>query len=107
MAKRVHVTLEDDIDGSPAASTVTFALEGKTYEVDLSAGNAEKLADALAPYIAVARKVGRPGRATTRPTKAGGTTRKVREWATSQGLPVSKRGRIPADIQEAYDRAHS
>jgi len=111
MAKQVHVTLVDDIDGSPAASTVTFALEGRTYEVDLSEANAEALADALAPYIAVGRKVSRVTRtgATSRPKKSSrfNNTSEVREWAQQKGLKVSTRGRIPADIQAAYDRAHN
>ncbi|NEE54003.1 Lsr2 family protein, partial [Streptomyces sp. SID8455] len=56
MAQRVVVTLSDDIDGGTAAETVTFALDGKTYEIDLNPANAKKLRKALAPYMAAGRK---------------------------------------------------
>ena len=36
MAQRVVVTLFDDIDGGEAAETVTFGLDGKSYEIDLN-----------------------------------------------------------------------
>ena len=49
MAQRVVVTLSDDIDGGVAEETVHFAVDGKSYEIDLSARNAEKLRSALAP----------------------------------------------------------
>jgi len=51
MAKTVIVKLTDDIDGGDADETIQFALDGRSYEVDLSAGNASKLRDALKPYI--------------------------------------------------------
>ncbi len=51
MAKTVIVKLTDDLDGGDADETVHFALDGKSYEVDLSATNASKLRDALKPYI--------------------------------------------------------
>ncbi|MET9943255.1 histone-like nucleoid-structuring protein Lsr2, partial [Streptomyces halstedii] len=56
MAQRVVVTLSDDIDGGTAAETVTFALDGRTYEIDLNPANAKKLRKALAPYMAAGRK---------------------------------------------------
>jgi Lsr2 len=51
MAKTVIVKLTDDIDGGDADETIQFALDGRSYEVDLSAVNASKLRDALKPYI--------------------------------------------------------
>jgi hypothetical protein len=51
MAKTVIVKLTDDIDGGDADETVRFALDGKSYEIDLSAANASKLREALKPYI--------------------------------------------------------
>ncbi|WP_328612264.1 Lsr2 family protein [Amycolatopsis sp. NBC_00345] len=58
MAQKVRVDLVDDIDGSDAAQTVPFALDGVTYEIDLSDGNAARLRDGLAPFIAAARRTG-------------------------------------------------
>jgi hypothetical protein len=118
MAQRTVIELTDDLDGKPISpgqgETVTFGLEGKEYEIDLSAKNAAKLRDALAQYVSAARKVGssssRKGRRSsgsatpTRPDKQ--QTRAIREWAQSQGYDVSARGRIPANIVEAYEAAH-
>ena len=112
MAQRVNIVLEDDLDGSPADETVTFALDGVTYEIDLNDSNAAKLRDALAPYIGHARRsAGR--RSTGRGRASGGTgtaTKRdladVREWARRNGHQVSERGRISAEVQAAYDKAH-
>ena len=51
MAKTVIVKLTDDIDGGDADETVQFALDGRSYEIDLSTANASKLRDALKPYV--------------------------------------------------------
>jgi hypothetical protein len=59
MAQTVIVKLTDDIDGGEADETVSFALNGKTYEIDLNAKNAERLRDAFAPFIEKARKTSR------------------------------------------------
>jgi hypothetical protein len=109
MAQRVSIVLEDDIDGSVADETVTFALDGVTYEIDLNAKNAGGLRDALAPYVGHARRsAGR--RSAGRPTGARGSGKRdlgdVREWARSNGHKVSDRGRISAEVQAAYDKAH-
>lgn len=109
MAQRVSIVLEDDIDGSVAEETVTFALDGVTYEIDLSSKNASGLRDALAPYVGHARRAA--GRRTAgRPSGGRGSGKRdlgdVREWARSNGHKVSDRGRISAEIQAAYDKAH-
>ena len=59
MATLTTVTVVDDLDGSEAAESVEFALDGVAYEIDLSEDNAEKLRDALAGYVAGARRVDR------------------------------------------------
>ena len=110
MAQRVQVMLVDDIDNTDADETVTFALDGVSYEIDLNTSNAAKLRDALAPWVGHARRSG--GRKVSgRGTGAGSARRKdvsaVREWARSNGHEVSERGRIPAAVQEAYDKANS
>ena len=112
MAQRVQIILEDDLDGGDASETVTFGLDGVTYEIDLNEDNAAALRDALAPWVGHARRAG--GRRTTRKASAstgsssqGGTeTTKIREWARANGYEVSDRGRISAEIQEAYAKAH-
>src|SRR5690554_883986 len=100
MARKVQYLLIDDLDGGAAEETVSFALDGVSYEVDLSKDNAEQLRNSLAHYIGSARKVGgRRGRGRGR---AGGRadTQAIREWARGQGLKISDRGRIPSDIIE-------
>ncbi len=107
MAQRVHIVLEDDIDGGAAEQTVTFGLDGTTYEIDLSERNAAKMRDLLAPYVAAARRANGRGRRSSRGRSSGGpNAAEIREWARSQGREVSDRGRVPADIRSAYDNAH-
>jgi hypothetical protein len=109
MAQKVQVILLDDLDGGEASETVSFALDGASYEIDLSAKNAGKLRDTLAPYVSSARKsAARRGRAraaaTSRTSRADTTA--IRDWAREQGLKVSDRGRIPSDILAKYETAH-
>ena len=107
MAQKVHIVLEDDLDGSPATETVSFGLDGKTYEIDLNDKNAGKLRDALAAYVAAARSTGgrRGGRKATA-TNLGPSAREVRDWARSNGYNVPDRGRIPDDVRSAFDAAN-
>jgi hypothetical protein len=107
VAKRVQVVLEDDIDGSSADETLTFALDGASYEIDLSASNAAKLRDQLAPWVGAAQRTG--GRKVTGRRASGGRRNVgvVREWARSNGHKISERGRVPASVQAAYDKAHA
>ncbi|MDF1487733.1 histone-like nucleoid-structuring protein Lsr2 [Tessaracoccus caeni] len=113
MARKVEVTLVDDIDGTPAERNVTFALEGKTYEIDLSQGNYDKLAEALAPFVEKGRRVtgsrstARSGSAPRRTPVPAGNAAAIRSWASENGYEVSDRGRIPADVVAAYEAAHN
>jgi hypothetical protein len=107
MAQRVQVLLIDDIDGSEGAETITFALDGVSYEIDLSAKNAGKLRDAFAVWVGSARKVGRGGSSTAargsrRASRSGNDTAAVRAWAKENGYEVSERGRISREVMEAY-----
>jgi hypothetical protein len=110
MAQRVNIVLVDDIDGGDADETVTFGLDGTTYEIDLSSKNAAKLRDAVALYVGHARKVGarRSGGGGRRGTTAGNgpSAREIREWARSNGWNLSDRGRVAAEVRQAYDAAH-
>jgi hypothetical protein len=112
MAKKVQVLLVDDVDkSSPADETVSFSLDGVSYEIDLTSGNAAKLRDDLAVWIGHAERTG-GRRSSGRPTsKSSGSGRKadlgaVREWARANGHQVSDRGRISAQVQAAYDKAN-
>lgn len=109
MAKRVHVVLEDDLTGGTADETVSFALDGAAYEIDLTSDNAGALRDALATYVAHGRKAGGGVRGRAR----GGAARPdreqlqaVREWARRNGHQVSDRGRISQTVQDAFNAAH-
>ncbi len=101
MAQRVQIILEDDVDGSEAASTVSFAFDGVSYEIDLSAANEEKLREQMAPWIANARRSRRTAQRRARTTGATGS--EIRAWAQAKGLQVSARGRVPAEIKDAYE----
>lgn len=108
MAQRVHIVLTDDLDGSDATESVTFGLDGSTYEIDLSENNAGRLRDALAPFVAVGRKVGTKQRTASKSRRSsGGNAIDIRAWAQEQGMTVSARGRVPAEIRQAYEAAHS
>ena len=114
MAQRVEIILEDDYDGTKADETVQFGLDGVEYEVDLSSENKQRLHDALAPWVGVARRTG--GRrkravASVAPRAAGSdggsSTSDIRAWAQDNGYEVSSRGRVSAEVREAYEKAHA
>jgi len=111
VAQKVQVVLLDDLDGGDADETVSFALDGTAYEIDLTNKNAGKLRDVFATYVGAARKAGRSGG--TRRRSSAGTTGgsreragEIRAWAKEQGLKVSERGRVSADIVAQYEAAH-
>ncbi|WCD91468.1 histone-like nucleoid-structuring protein Lsr2 [Microbacterium sp. nov. GSS16] len=121
MARRIIHQLVDDIDGAVlddgAGETVSFALDGRPYEIDLSEKNALALRDALNPWIDAGRRVpagGRPSRGRGRRgsqanQSSAGAKRDlsaVRSWARKNGHAVSDRGRVPASVLEAYDAAN-
>lgn len=114
MAQKVTVQLVDDLDGGEASSTVEFSLDGVDYTIDLSEDNQAELRGALESFVSAARRIGgrkkqaRPGKKTVAaaPTaKDRERNQAIREWAREQGMQVSDRGRIPAEIVEAYDNA--
>jgi hypothetical protein len=107
MAQRTRVELIDDIDGSAASETISFGLDGKSYEIDLTAVNAQKLRKAFEPYVSVARKVTSGTRRVVRNIQLSAPQSVIRAWAQSKGLKISDRGRIPADIVKQYEEAHA
>lgn len=105
MAKRIVESFIDDIDGTDAEGTTTFALDGTSYEIDLSGKNREKLEKALAPYLTKARAVRaerparlRRGAATRTRAMSREQSADIRQWAKANGLPVSERGHEPSRI---------
>ncbi|GAA1399726.1 MULTISPECIES: Lsr2 family protein [Catellatospora] len=110
MARREIVVLADDLDGSEGdVRSVRFGFEGANYEIDLGPANHDKLALALAPFVAAARKEsGRRGPAAAPKAKAPTAAeqrafnQRVRDWAKGQGEAVNDRGRVPAKVIEAY-----
>jgi hypothetical protein len=111
VAKQTTVILVDDLDGSEATEQVEFGVDGRSYEIDLSAANSAKLREALAPFISAARRAG--GRrsaaappAPSRPVSDRVQNQAIREWALAQGMKISERGRIPSNVLEAYRTSH-
>ena len=109
MAQITEVKLLDDLDGGEAAESVSFSLDGKSYEIDLSEKHAAALRDAFAPFVSSARRAGGTTAAAARPrmsTRAGrprAETAAIREWASANGMEVSARGRISSTVLEAYE----
>jgi hypothetical protein len=122
VAQKTVVSLIDDLDGeSEADETVEYAVDGVTYEIDLTKDNAEALREVFAPYIAAARRTGgraRPGTGSRgRSSSSAGAVsnaavrsrealKAIRDWAKGNGWTVSDRGRLPTNVLEAYDAAH-
>jgi hypothetical protein len=108
VAQKVVVELVDDIDGGPAESTITFGLDGRSYQVDLNAKNEAKLRKALEPFLKVGRRTtaAAPSRRAAKPPATGSSSEVVREWARSNGYEVSDRGRIAQAVRDAFEAAH-
>jgi hypothetical protein len=95
MAQKVIVQLTDDIDGGEADETISFALNGNTYQIDLSAKNAERLRNAFAPFIEKGRKAGRGDSASTR-TRASTTSTGTTSKTLFSGLDAEDKARFRA-----------
>jgi hypothetical protein len=116
MAQKVIVELVDDLDGTASddISTVSFSLDGADYEIDLTEANAEQLRSTLEEYVASARRTGGrikrgtgPAKSTSRPAAEREKTKAIREWAKENGFDLAERGRIPANVIEAYEEAQA
>lgn len=108
MARKTYVELVDDIDGEKADQTVTFSLDGVSYEIDLSEKNAETLREEIGAWTAKARRVG--GRRSTKSagssSRGGNDSARIREWARENGYDVPDRGRVAGNIRKAYEEAN-
>lgn len=114
MAQKVTVQLVDDVDGTASddITTVIFGLDGVSYEIDLTAKNAAKLRSHLSDFAEAGRRTG--GRAKRgaslqvgSPVAGREQTRAIRDWARQNGFELSDRGRIPANVIEAFDEARA
>ena len=109
MAKETITRLVDDLDGSTATETVSYAWKGTSYEIDLSKKNATAFEKLLLPYIGSSRKASAGRKAPVgRPAKRAANTNsdrlaQIRSWAAANGYEVSNRGRIAQSVQDAFD----
>ncbi|MDO8143874.1 MULTISPECIES: Lsr2 family protein [unclassified Isoptericola] len=110
MVQKTQVVLLDDIDGTEGDETVTFSLDGVSYEIDLTSAHASELRESFSKWIGHGRKAGPKAAGRAAGPRRGRTDRaqlqKIREWARENGHEVNDRGRIPARILEAYEAAH-
>jgi hypothetical protein len=115
MGQRIEVVLTCDLhDGDvPAEETVTFAVDGTTYAFELCPEHLEEFRDTVGRYVAAARRADQPRRGRRRAAESSAPRGRrgatdlsgVRAWARSQGYKVSDRGRLSAEVQEAYEAA--
>ncbi|GGP71930.1 histone-like nucleoid-structuring protein Lsr2 [Streptomyces melanogenes] len=110
MAQKIVTIYTDDLTGEESAEATTHQLviDGVAYEVDLGPDSYDKLMEAVGPFLKAGRRV-RGNRAKSAPSRhAGGNkdTAEIRAWAKAQGYKVNDRGRVPADIREAFEKAN-
>lgn len=109
MAQKVSVTFACDYDSKeiPEGEHLTraFSLDGRDYEIDLCEKHSQKFDEVLARFAERARRV--TGRV-TRPKRRTAAHRQrsadIRAWAKTNGIAVSDRGRIPANVIRDYDQ---
>jgi len=116
MAQRVLLVCDLHDDDRPGAETVTFAIDGVSFDIDVCAEHAAALRDAMAPFVGAGRRASGAsgfggGGTRRRATRVGGApdrqrTQEIREWARAHGHTVSDRGRIPVRLIEQFDAAH-
>jgi nucleoid-associated protein Lsr2 len=113
MVQKVITELVCDLTGEPAAETVEFGIGGRAFEVDLTQKHADALREILEDYVKVARPAGKLTAASNSRRSSGTRAsvdreqmRAIREWARQHGHNVSDRGRISAEIKQAFDAAH-
>jgi hypothetical protein len=106
MAQRTEVFLTDDLDGTNIRAgrggTIAFALDGKTYEIDLNSKNSTALRKIFATYVQAARPVRTSRGAKIRRTQVGADVKTIKEWGRAHGYEFNDRGRVPNQIREAF-----
>ncbi|MFF2111630.1 histone-like nucleoid-structuring protein Lsr2 [Rhodococcus koreensis] len=114
MARKVVVELVDDIDGTvfgEDGESITFSVNGVDYEIDLKGKHAGKFHKQIGFFIEHAIRVGGRKRRSDRPVVSDapprrGNSKEIRVWAAEQGYEISSRGRIPAEVEQAFQDAH-
>jgi hypothetical protein len=102
VSTQILTRLIDDLDGSEATQTVTFALDGTNFEIDLSATNAKRLREILTPYIEHSSRARHRSITLVMAATGSDQSRAIREWARRKGYHVASSGRIKQEIVEAY-----
>jgi hypothetical protein len=111
MAQKITTTLIDDVTGEEIPSggeTVTFGLDGVSYEIDLSDSSAAEFRQLFEQYKNAGRRVG--GSAAKGRSRGGRGNAKVdpaqakaaRVWLREHGHDISDRGRIKNELMEEY-----
>ena len=112
---QIHVVCDLHADEVEGTETITFALDGSSYDIDVCDSHAGELRDAFAPFVGAARRSGRTTTSAQRRSgrgagRAASTDKnrvaEIREWARKNGHQVSERGRIAATVLAAYEAAH-
>ncbi|GGU98579.1 Lsr2 family protein [Streptomyces albospinus] len=108
MAQKVVTIYTDDLtdEESSEATTHTFSLDGVQYEIDLAPDSYDQLLEAMAPFTEAGRKTGRPRKSHKATDVSRDDSAAIRAWAKEAGHEVSDRGRVPAEVREAYAKAH-
>lgn len=112
MAKQVITRLVDDLDGSEAAETVTFGMDGVAYTIDLSEANAAALREVFAPYVAAGSKISKGASvgvfaSRSKLSDSRAELAKIRQWAGQNGVHVAARGRIPDAVRRQYEASRA
>lgn len=107
MAAIVQNIVTSDLSGAEGAVNVTFAHNGKAYEIDLTNLEAGNLARSLAKYIEAGREVKATAKRQGRPARSGQPSQAgiIRAWAIDNGVQVGQRGRLHPDVVAAYEAA--
>ncbi|GHF38837.1 Lsr2 family protein [Streptomyces mashuensis] len=109
MAQKYITIYTDDLTGeeSQEAETHTFSIDGVAYEIDLGPDSYEQMLQAFGPFVKAARKQGKGNKPGNRAKayRRNGDTAAIRSWAKENGYAVNDRGRVSAEIQEAYAKA--
>ena len=96
MARQVQIALIDDIDGSVASESIAFSVGGQHFEIDLNEAHAAEFRSVLEPYMEAAR---------SSKQAASNEAPAIRAWAKENNVPVNARGRLNAEVVEAYNAA--
>lgn len=110
MVRREVIELVDDLDGGPAVGTVSFSVDGVSYEIDLNQANQDQLRESLQRWTDSGRAIGRTRRraagAAPASRSGGPSAAEIRSWAAENDVEVNSHGRVPQDVRDAYEAAH-